>query len=43
MDNIHRWNWKVRKGEKSGAIKANDIKGILSITILSYSSSLNVS
>ena len=28
MDNIHRWNWKVRKGEKSGSIKANDIKGI---------------
>ena len=27
MDNIHRWNWKVRKGEKCGAIKANDIKG----------------
>ena len=27
LDNIHRWNWKVRKGEKCGAIKANDIKG----------------
>lgn len=27
MDNIHRWNWKVRKGEKEGRIKANDIKG----------------
>ena len=27
LDNIHRWNWKVRKGEKEGHIKANDIKG----------------
>ena len=31
MDAIHKWNWKVRKGEKTGTIKANDIKGILII------------